>query len=98
MVYAESGTVEDPIIKWLEELGWKYLKPQEIQREFTEAFDKPILLNSLLKLNKSVLQSENDAIRIIDRISNLPTGIRGNKEFFDWLKNEASISLRPTIA
>ena len=95
MVYAESGTVEDPIIKWLEELGWKYLKPQQIQRKFTEAFDKPILLESLLELNQDILQSENDTIRVIDRISNLSTGIRGNKEFFDWLKNEASIILRP---
>jgi len=95
MVYPESGTVEGPIIEWLEELGWEYRKPQEIQRDFTEAFDKPILLKSLLDLNPGILQSGNDAIRVIDRISNLPTGMRGNKDFFDWLKNEASINIRP---
>jgi len=95
MNYTESETVEKPIIEWLKEQGWIYKPPQEINREFHEAFDKITLHQSLKKLNPTTIQTDSDAQTIIDRLANLPNDIQGNKEFFTWLRNEGSISLRP---
>ncbi|MCW4051399.1 MAG: HsdR family type I site-specific deoxyribonuclease [Candidatus Bathyarchaeota archaeon] len=94
MGYTESETVEKPIINWLQEQGWTYKPPQETDRAFHESFDKPILHNSLRKFNPSVVKTDSDAQTIIGRLANLPNEIKGNKEFFTWLRNEGSISLR----
>ncbi|NQT09336.1 HsdR family type I site-specific deoxyribonuclease, partial [Candidatus Bathyarchaeota archaeon] len=77
------------------EQGWTYKQPKEINREFHEAFDKYVLHQSLKKLNPTIIQTDSDAQTIIDKLVNLPNDIQGNKEFFIWLRNEGSISLRP---
>jgi len=95
MGYTESETVEKPIIKWLQGLGWTFKPPLEINREFHEAFNKSVLHQALKKLNPNIIQSDSDAQTIIDRLANLPNDIQGNKEFFKWLRNEGSIGFRP---
>jgi len=95
MAYTESGTVEKPIVEWLQELGWTYVEPESIVRDYDEAFDQDRLVESLKKLNPTICKSSSDIERIVSRITQLDNDIRGNKEFFDWLKNEGSISLRP---
>lgn len=95
MGYTESETVEKPIIEWLEEQGWTYKHPQEINRGFHEAFDRPLLYQAIKNFNPTIIQTDSDAQTIIDRLANLSNDIQGNKEFFTWLRNEGSISLRP---
>jgi len=94
MGYRESETVEKPIIEWLKELGWAFKPPLEINRDFHEAFDKSTLHHFIKKFNPTTIQTDSDAQTIIGRLSNLPNEIEGNKEFFKWLRNEGSISLR----
>jgi len=94
LVYTESETVEKPIISWLQELRWEYLPPDSIERDLDEAFDQTRLKQALRKLNHEVLESDEDSDKIINKLKRLPNDIRGNKEFFDWLKGEASIILR----
>ena len=95
MGYTESDTVEKPIIEWLQEQGWDFKPPLEIIREFHETFDKSLLHQTLKKLNPHHIQTDGDAQTIMDRLANLSNDIQGNKEFFTWLRNEGSISLRP---
>lgn len=95
MSYSELETVEKPIIEWLQEQGWAFRPPLEINREFHETFDKSLLHRAIKKLNPQVLPTDSDAQTIIDRLANLSNDIQGNKEFFTWLRNEGSISLRP---
>ena len=95
MRYSEDKTIEEPIIQWLQKQGWTYKQPHKFTREFTEAVDKPVLLQSIQKLNQNTVKTEDDAQAIIYRLTNLPNNIQGNKEFFTWLRNEGSISLRP---
>jgi len=95
MAYTESAMVEGPILGWLQELGWKYLIPEVIERDLIEAFDKTVLSNAVLKLNRTVIQSEDEANRVITALTSLQNDLSGNKLFFDWLRGEASIGLRP---
>ena len=94
MVYTESETVEKPILKWLQELGWDYIAADSIERDLDDAFDVERLKIALRKLNPDILSSDEYVEQVINKLRLLPNDIRGNKEFFDWLKNEASISLR----
>lgn len=95
MDYTEWGTVEKPIIEWLQQQGWTYKKPQELERQPHEALHKPTLQQSLRKLNPNIVKNDGDTQTIIDRLTSPHNDIQGNKEFFDWLRNEGSISLRP---
>jgi len=95
MVYTESETVEKPIIEFLGELGWTFIGPDSIDRDYDKAFDEIRLREALKAFNPGVLSSEADVDKVVDRLSLLPTDIRGNEEFFKWLKNEGTITLRP---
>lgn len=94
VVYTESEIVEKPIIKWLSELGWTYVDPDTITRDLDNPFISNQLASAIKKLNPDLIESNNDVEKIIEKLGLLPNDIRGNKEFFDWLKNEGSISLR----
>jgi type I restriction enzyme R subunit len=94
VVYTEYGTVEKPILDWLQELGWEYVPPESLDRNLDEAFDLTKLKHALKTLNPEVLKTNEDVNKVIERLQLLPNDIRGNREFFDWLKSEASIILR----
>ena len=94
MVYTEFSTVEEPIIEWLQELGWKYLPPDSTDRDLDEPFLVEYLKKSLRRLNSGVLESGEDIEQGISKLRLLSNDIRGNKEFFYWLRNEGEVSLR----
>jgi len=94
VVYTEFGTIEKPILDWLQELGWEYVPPKSLDRNLDEAFDLSRLKRALKLLNPQVLKTDEDVDKVIERLELLPNDIRGNEEFFDWLKGEASIALR----
>jgi len=94
MAYTESATVEGPILEWLQGLGWRYIRPEELDRDLIEAFDKAVLCKTLLRLNPINIRSEVEANRVVTALASLPNDVSGNKEFFDWLRGEASIGLR----
>ena len=94
VVYTESEIVEKPIIKWLSEIGWTYIDPDTLTRDLDDPFIQDHLKSAIKKLNPDLIESNSDVEMIIEKIRQLPNDIRGNKEFFDWLKNEGSISFR----
>jgi len=93
-IYTEDKSVEQPIIEWLQELGWEYVPPWELPRDLEEPFDIPTLTEAIRRLNSMVVQSEEDVERILNRLRRFSNDITGNNEFFDWIKGEASLVLR----
>lgn len=94
MVYTEFRTVEQPIIKWLQKLGWRYVSPDDLRRDIEEQFDLPTLKEALKKLNPNVIQRDEDAERVISQLRRLLNDVTGNKEFFEWFKGERSLVLK----
>jgi type I restriction enzyme R subunit len=94
VVYTESETVEKPILGWLQEQGWRYLDPEKTNRPYEDPFILNSLESTISRLNPTLIKSKSDVDKIIDKLRQFPNDIRGNKEFFDWIRNEGSISLR----
>ena len=94
VVYTESEIVEKPIINWLSELGWIYIDPDTLTRDLDDPFIQDHLKKAIKKFNPNLIESNSDVEKIIDKLKQLPNDIRGNKESFDWLRNEGSLSLR----
>lgn len=94
MPYTEFNIVEKPIIEWLQELDWKYLSPDETKRELEEPFHLEILKRSIRRLNSDLVK-DDDVDKVVNQLRKISNDLAGNKEFFEWLKGERSVVLRP---
>jgi len=89
----EFGLVEAPIIQWLQQLGWAYVPPEDLHRAPDEPFDYATFKDSLRRLNPGVIESDEQVEKVRSKLERLPNDISGNREFFDWIRGEASIVL-----
>lgn len=95
MAYTEYKVAEWPVIELLQKLGWKYLPPEELRRDWEEPFDLRALRKAIRRLNSDFITTDREVESIISRLKRLSNDISGNKEFFEWLRGERSIILRP---
>lgn len=91
MVYTEFGTVEKPIIDWLQELSWEYVSGDDLKRDVEEPFCLPTLRQAIKTLNPHVIQSDEDVEKVVNQLRRCSNDIAGNRDFFEWLKGEKSI-------
>lgn len=94
MKQPEFTTTEEPIIKMLEKLGWEYIPSSELDRDFEEPFDLKTLRVWIRKLNPTIA-SEEEVDRVVSSLKLVPNDVSGNEEFFEWVKGEKSLILRP---
>jgi len=89
----ESATVQNPLIKYAVEVGWKYLSPAEAlslrKGEGGLLFNR-ILEEKLVELNPGLITADN-ANEVINRIESVRNNIEGNAEILAWLRGEQSI-------
>src|SRR5207245_6249380 len=80
-------------MKYAEEIGWQYLKPEEALRQRqgdTGRFLRDTLEAQLLRLNPGVLDAQRVG-EVLHRLSQLKTSIEGNREALSWLRGEQSV-------
>jgi len=92
MTYTELSTVEKPIIRWLQEMGWEYISADNLRRSQEETFEYFRFKEALMRLNPFL--NEKNAEMIISKLERLPNDITGNKELLKWVKGEKSVVLR----
>jgi len=84
----ERGAVQNPLIQYAREIGWDYIKPEEVERlkgGRTGIVLRDIFMNQLLKLNTDFI--DNLMIEdLIKRIERLPTTKEGNLQAWEYLK------------
>ena len=94
---SERSAVQEPMLKYADEIGWQSISPSEAMqmrggdtaaRYFTE-----VLKAQLLKLNKGVVDDSNceDVIR---KLSLLHATLEGNQEALLWMRGERSTFVR----
>lgn len=90
---SENKTVQEPLIKYAREIGWKYVTQQDAvsyrQGESGLLFYR-ILTDKLMELNPGLITPEN-ANEVIQRIESVSNTIQGNAEILGWLRGEKSI-------
>lgn len=90
---SERSSVQNPMIQYAIQIGWKYIKPDEALH--LRGGDKGLYLTNvlekqLLRLNPGVVDVSR-AWEIIRRLSLLKPTIEGNKEALSWLRGEQSV-------
>jgi type I restriction enzyme R subunit len=94
MMSIEFNAVRDPIIKYLREIGWKYLEPSEcmeLRGNNFELFLLPILRNKLKELNKGIIETDEQAEEVIKALKKIRANMKGNQEFLQYLRGEKTI-------
>lgn len=89
----EKPTVQDPIVKYAQEIGWAVVSPEEalsLRKGESGAFFYRILEEKLLKLNPGLVCPEN-VDDIIHRLEAVRNNIEGNAEILSWLRGEQAI-------
>ncbi len=91
----ESATVQDPLVCYASEIGWKIVPQSEalsLRKGESGMFFYNLLEETLLKLNPSVITPENvdDVIRRLEGVRN---SIEGNAEILAWLRGERSVNV-----
>ncbi|MCX6803843.1 MAG: HsdR family type I site-specific deoxyribonuclease, partial [Candidatus Diapherotrites archaeon] len=84
----ERGSVQNPMIKYACEIGWEYIKPEEVERlrgGRTGLLLKEIFKNQVLQINSDFI--DNLMIEeLIKKIEKLPVNIEGNLTAWEYLK------------
>ncbi len=92
----EYNTVEKPLIEWLQDLGWTFVKPEDLEKyrpDLRNPLILPLFREALLKFN-AFLTTEAEADKVIDRLK-FVINDGDNQEFLAWLRGERSIKLKP---
>jgi type I restriction enzyme R subunit len=90
---SEAATVQYPLIRHAEEIGWTVVSQDEaLRRRGGEAglFFYKDLETALLRLNPGIVTPDN-VQSIIQRIEALPKTIEGNREMLEWLRGHHAV-------
>ena len=90
---SERAAVQDPMLKYANEIGWKSVSQSEAtqkRRDDTELYFIDILKTQLMKLNGDILDQSccEDAMRQLNLLR--PT-LEGNKDALSWLHGGKSV-------
>jgi len=89
----ESDTVQNPLIRYAEEVGWTYVPTSEalsLRKGVGGMLFSRVLEERLIDLNPGLITADNvdEVIRQIEAVRNT---IEGNAEILAWLRGEKSI-------
>ncbi len=90
---SERSAVQDPMLKYADEIGWQYIAPSDARRmrggDTNASYFTDVLKTQLFKLNKGVVDDSNydDVMR---RISLLKPTLDGNKNALSWMHGRES--------
>lgn len=91
MIYTEKGTVEDFIIQELQKLGWKYVKPEEMNQGREEDFEEPLVVadlrEALKRVNANVELTDADLDFVAVSLRTVPASVEGIRRFLDVFRN-----------
>lgn len=83
----EKHLIEDFISQRLENLGWRFVPAEELEREgISESLLLENLKRQILKINSNLGIGEEELKKVIDEIKLLTSGQEGSKRFLDFLK------------
>jgi len=88
-MFSERSTVQNPIIRYAQEVGWEYLPPDEALRlrggESSPVLRR-VLIEQLQRLNPGIITNRTKAEEVIDRLVRVKPNIEGNYEAWEYLK------------
>ena len=89
----ERSAVQNPMLKYAQEIGWEYVPPDEALRlrgGESGLYFTPVLERQLLRLNPTVVD-ETRCADIMRQLNLLKPTIEGNRDALEWLRGERSV-------
>jgi type I restriction enzyme R subunit len=90
---SERSAVQNPMLKYAQEIGWEYVKPDDalgIRGGDTGLYFNGILEAQLVRLNPGVMDLARTP-DVLRRLNLLKPTIEGNREAHSWLRGEQSV-------
>ena len=93
----EDRIIEAKLIDTLQHIGWKYVKSDELGREYSDVLNEERVVSALIKLNPSIARNPQYADEVISKLRAIISGSHGeglvvaNERFVSWLHNEQSM-------
>lgn len=90
---SEQKTVQNPLIRYADEIGWEYVRQEEalaLRKGEKGLFFSELLRQKLLQFNKGILNKSN-VDEVINRLEAVRNNIEGNAEVLQWLRGEQSV-------
>ena len=90
---SERSAVQDPLLKYANEIGWQYISPSDARRmrggNTSARYFTDVLKAQLLKLNKDVVDDSNcdDVMR---QLNLLKSTLEGNQDALSWMHGRES--------
>ena len=92
MSFSEKRAVIEPLIRYAQGVGWKYLSVEEVQSlrlNNTNCILDKVFVPKIIELNPFL--SQDHAYQIIKDFENLRTDVEGNMTAWQFLKGEKSL-------
>ena len=90
---SESSAVQNPMIKYADEIGWKSVSRSEamqMRHVETGRYFADVLKAQLMRLNRGILD-ESRCQEIVRQLTLLNPTLEGNQDALSWLRGEQSI-------
>jgi type I restriction enzyme, R subunit len=90
---SERSAVQNPMIRYAQQIGWTYVRPEEALRlrgGETGRFFTDVLAAELVALNSGVVNAAR-AAEVIRQLSLLNPTIQGNRDALGWMRGEGSV-------
>ena len=85
--FSESLIVEDYFIQKLEEKGWKFIHPDELEREsYQEPLLIPNLVRAFIRVNKGLNIGDEEINKVVNELKLTGTGIEGAKRILNFYR------------
>lgn len=93
----EDTTTEAMLIDTFGKIGWKYLPPEQLRREYSDVINEMDLSDALIRINPSIEKNPAYADEVVSKLRLIISGSQGegivaaNERFMSWLHNEQSL-------
>ena len=92
-IMSERAAVQDPMLKYADEIGWKSISASEgmrMRRGDTGLYFADVLETQLMKLNSGILD-ESRCGEIMRQLTFIGSTLEGNRDALAWLHGERSV-------
>ena len=75
-----EDTLEQMLITILNNNGWKYIKADELQREYSDVLVEPMVKEALIRLNPEIAEEPTRADEVIYKLRSLILSTQAHKK------------------
>ncbi|MEM3382304.1 MAG: HsdR family type I site-specific deoxyribonuclease [Candidatus Bathyarchaeia archaeon] len=91
----ELKLVEDPLVKDLVNLGWKFVDPDDLEREdFHDPLLLPILSRVIRRVNADHEITDEEIKDVLNELRLIPSGAEGSKKILQYLKDGVPVKFK----